>query len=111
MWSAIGLSIMLAIGYDGFVELLTGANEMDKHFQTAPFAQNMPVIMGLLSVWYSTYMGAEGYAVLPYDQYLKRLPAYLQQLDMESNGKNVPIFCTFVIAFPRIVQYLIVKTR
>ena len=89
MWSAIGLSIMLAIGYDGFVELLTGAYEMDKHFQSAPFAENMPVILGLLSVWYSTYLRAEGYAVLPYDQYLRRLPAYLQQLDMESNGKNV----------------------
>ena len=89
MWSAIGLSIMLAIGYDGFVELLTGAYEMDKHFQTAPFAENMPVIMGLLNVWYSTYLGAEGHAVLPYDQYLRRLPAYLQQLDMESNGKSV----------------------
>lgn len=89
MWSAIGLSIMLAIGYDGFVELLTGAYEMDKHFYTAPFRENIPVIMGLLSVWYSTYMGSESYAVLPYDQYLKRLPAYLQQLDMESNGKSV----------------------
>ncbi|MBQ7412770.1 MAG: glucose-6-phosphate isomerase [Alphaproteobacteria bacterium] len=89
MWSAIGLSIMLAIGYDQFIELLTGAYEMDRHFQTAPFDKNMPVIMGLLSVWYSTYLKAEGYAVLPYDQYLKRLPAYLQQLDMESNGKSV----------------------
>ena len=89
MWSAIGLSIMLAIGYDGFIELLTGANEMDKHFKNTDFRYNMPVIMGLLSVWYSTYMDAEGYAVLPYDQYLRRLPAYLQQLDMESNGKGV----------------------
>lgn len=89
MWSAIGLSIMLAIGYNGFTDLLTGAYEMDKHFQTAPLRQNMPVIMGLLSVWYSTYLGCEGYAVLPYDQYLRRLPAYLQQLDMESNGKSV----------------------
>jgi len=89
LWSAIGLSLMIAIGYDQFVELLTGAFEMDKHFQTADFTQNMPVIMGLLEVWYSTYMGAESHAVLPYDQYLRRLPAYLQQLDMESNGKGV----------------------
>ena len=89
VWSAIGLSVMLAIGYEGFVEFLTGAYEMERHFQTAPFAQNMPVILGLLSVWYSSYLGCEGYAVLPYDQYLRRLPAYLQQLDMESNGKGV----------------------
>lgn len=88
LWSAIGLSVMLAIGYEGFIDLLTGAYEVDKHFQTTPFNQNIPVIMGLLSVWYSTYLGCEGYAVLPYDQYLKRLPAYLQQLDMESNGKS-----------------------
>ena len=89
LWSAIGLSLMIAIGYDQFVELLTGAFEMDKHFQTADFKHNMPVIMGLLEVWYSTYMNAESHAVLPYDQYLRRLPAYLQQLDMESNGKGV----------------------
>ena len=89
VWSAIGLSVMLAIGYDGFVEMLTGAFEVDKHFQTSDFRHNIPVIMGLLAVWYSTYMGAESTAVLPYDQYLRRLPAYLQQLDMESNGKGV----------------------
>jgi len=89
LWSAIGLSLMIAIGYDGFIELLTGAFEMDKHFQTADFKHNMPVIMGLLEVWYSTYLNAESHAVLPYDQYLKRLPAYLQQLEMESNGKSV----------------------
>ena len=89
LWSAIGLSVMIAIGYEGFTELLTGAYEMDKHFQNADFRHNMPVIMGLLEVWYSTYMNAESHAVLPYDQYLKRLPAYLQQLEMESNGKGV----------------------
>lgn len=89
MWSAIGLSIMLSIGYENFMDMLSGAYEMDKHFQQAPLDKNIPVIMGLLSVWYASYLGAEGYAVLPYDQYLKRLPAYLQQLDMESNGKGV----------------------
>lgn len=89
LWSAIGLSLMLSIGYDRFIEMLTGAYEMDMHFLNTPLEKNMPVIMGLLAVWYSTYMGAEGYAVLPYDQYLRRLPAYLQQLDMESNGKGV----------------------
>lgn len=88
LWSAIGLSLMLAIGYDRFIEMLTGAYEMDMHFLNTPFDKNIPVIMGLLSVWYSTYMNAEGYAILPYDQYLHRLPAYLQQLDMESNGKS-----------------------
>lgn len=89
LWSAIGLSLMLAIGYDRFIEMLTGAYEMDMHFLNTPFDKNIPVIMGLLTVWYSTYMDAEGYAILPYDQYLRRLPAYLQQLDMESNGKSV----------------------
>lgn len=89
MWSAIGLSIMLSIGYDRFIEMLTGAYEMDIHFKSAPFDQNLPVIMGLLGIWYADYLGAESYAVLPYDQYLHRLPAYLQQLDMESNGKGV----------------------
>ena len=89
LWSAIGLSLMIGIGYDHFIEMLTGAYEMDMHFKTAPFDKNMPVIMGLLGVWYTTYMGAESYAVLPYDQYLSRLSAYLQQLDMESNGKSV----------------------
>ncbi len=89
LWSAIGLSLMIGVGYDNFALMLTGAYEMDEHFRTAPFEENMPVIMGLLSVWYSTYMGAESYAVLPYNQYLGRFPAYLQQLDMESNGKGV----------------------
>lgn len=89
MWSAIGLSIMLSIGYDGFIDMLTGAFEMDNHFRYTPFDKNLPVIMGLLGVWYADYLDAESIAVLPYDQYLHRLPAYLQQLDMESNGKGV----------------------
>lgn len=89
LWSAIGLSIAIAVGYDNFVELLTGGFEMDKHFRNAPLAKNIPVILGVLGVWYHNFFGAEAYAVLPYDQYLHRLPAYLQQADMESNGKGV----------------------
>lgn len=89
MWSAIGLSLMIAIGYDNFIELLTGAFEMDEHFCSAPFEQNIPVILALLGIWYHVFFKAETYAVLPYYQYLHRLPAYLQQLDMESNGKGV----------------------
>ncbi len=89
MWSAIGLSIMLGIGYDAFCEMLTGAYEMDMHFLNTPPQKNLPVIMGLLGIWYTTYLGAESYAVLPYNQYLHYLPSYLQQLDMESNGKGV----------------------
>lgn len=89
MWSAIGISIMLSIGYEGFCDMLTGAYEMDMHFLNTPIRQNLPVILGLLGIWYTTYLGAESYAVLPYDQYLNRLPLYLQQLDMESNGKSV----------------------
>ncbi len=88
MWSAIGLSIMLSIGYDRFIEMLEGAFEMDEHFKTAPIEQNIPMIMGLLGIWYHVFYKAETYAVLPYYQYLHRLPAYLQQLDMESNGKS-----------------------
>lgn len=89
MWSAIGLSLMIGIGYDNFVQLLSGAHAMDNHFKSADFTENLPVILGLIGAWYAGYMGAESYAVLPYDQYLNRLPAYLQQLDMESNGKGV----------------------
>ncbi|HXF99412.1 MAG TPA: glucose-6-phosphate isomerase [Bacteroidota bacterium] len=89
LWSAIGLSIAIAIGFDNFENLLTGAFEMDEHFRTAPLERNMPVILALLGIWYRNFFGAESYAVLPYDQYLHRLPAYLQQLDMESNGKSV----------------------
>ena len=89
MWSAIGLSIMLAVGYDNFIQMLEGAYEMDEHFKLAPLDKNIPTIMGLLGIWYHQFYNAETYAVLPYYQYLHRLPAYLQQLDMESNGKAV----------------------
>jgi glucose-6-phosphate isomerase len=89
MGSAIGLSTMLAIGPEGFRALLAGFHEMDEHFRTAPLARNLPVLMGLLAVWYGDFFGAQSVAVLPYDQYLKRFPAYLQQLTMESNGKRV----------------------
>jgi glucose-6-phosphate isomerase len=89
MDSAIGLSTMLAIGPDHFRSMLHGFHEMDEHFHTAPFAQNLPVLMGLLGIWYTDFFGAQTVAVLPYEQYLKRFPAYLQQLTMESNGKQV----------------------
>lgn len=89
LWSAIGLSIAIAVGFDRFTELLEGGYEMDEHFRSAPLAKNIPVILGVLGVWYHNFFGAEAYAVLPYDQYLHRLPAYLQQADMESNGKGV----------------------
>ena len=89
MDSAIGLSTMLAIGPDNFRAMLGGFHEMDEHFRTAPFEQNLPVLLGLLAVWYNDFFGAETVAVLPYEQYLKRFPAYLQQLTMESNGKHV----------------------
>jgi glucose-6-phosphate isomerase len=91
MDSAIGLSTMIAIGPENFRSLLAGFHAMDEHFRTAPFDRNLPVIMGLLAVWYSDFFGAETSAVLPYDQYLKRFPAYLQQLTMESNGKSVTL--------------------
>ena len=91
MDSAIGLSTMLAIGSENFRSLLAGFHAMDEHFRTAPFERNLPAIMGLLAVWYSDFFGAETIAVLPYDQYLKRFPAYLQQLTMESNGKSVTV--------------------
>jgi len=89
MDSAIGLSTMLAIGPDNFRAMLEGFHEMDEHFRTAPFERNLPVLMGLLSLWYNDFFGAQTVAVLPYEQYLKRFPAYLQQLTMESNGKHV----------------------
>ncbi|MDJ0788602.1 MAG: glucose-6-phosphate isomerase [Myxococcota bacterium] len=85
--SAVGLSLMLAIGPAGFRELLQGFHSMDEHFRTAPFEDNLPVWLGLLAVWYGSFLGAEAHAVLPYDHSLRRFPAYLQQLDMESNGK------------------------
>ena len=91
MDSAIGLSTMIAIGPQNFREMLDGFHEMDVHFRTAPFDKNIPVIMGLLSIWYSDFFGAQTVAVLPYEQYLKRFPAYLQQLTMESNGKYVTL--------------------
>ena len=89
LWSAIGLSIVLSIGYDNFEKLLKGANETDVHFQTAEFSQNIPILMALLGIWYRNFAGASSYAVLPYSQYLERVSAYLQQTDMESNGKFV----------------------
>jgi glucose-6-phosphate isomerase len=89
MDSAIGLSTMLAIGPDSFGAMLGGFHEMDEHFRTAPLERNLPVLMGLLAVWYNNFFGAQTVAVLPYEQYLKRFPAYLQQLTMESNGKHV----------------------
>ena len=91
MESAIGLSTMLAIGPDHFRAMLDGFHEMDEHFRTAPFAQNLPVLMGLLGIWNTNFLGAQTVAVLPYEQYLKRFPAYLQQLTMESNGKHVTL--------------------
>ena len=91
MDSAIGLSTMIAIGPQNFRAMLDGFHEMDKHFRTAPFERNLPVLMGLLSIWYNDFFGSQTVAVLPYEQYLKRFPAYLQQLTMESNGKHVTL--------------------
>src|SRR4029077_12168725 len=84
-----GLSIAIAIGMDNFEEMLSGAYAMDEHFRTTPLEKNLPVILGLLGVWYANFFGAETHAILPYDQYLHRFPAYFQQGDMESNGKGV----------------------
>jgi glucose-6-phosphate isomerase len=89
LWSAIGLPIALAIGMDHFKELLAGAHDVDLHFKTTPFERNIPVVMGLLGVWYTNFFGAHSHAILPYDQYLHRFAAYFQQGDMESNGKGV----------------------
>ena len=91
MGSAVGLSTMLAIGAENFRAMLAGFHAMDRHFRSAPFEQNLPVLMGLLAVWNSNFLGAQTVAVLPYEQYLKRFPAYLQQLTMESNGKHVSL--------------------
>ena len=91
LWSAIGLSIALAVGMDRFEELLDGAHAVDEHFRMAPLEENIPVVMALLGVWYVNFFGAESHAVLPYEQYLSRFPAYLQQGDMESNGKRVTL--------------------
>ena len=89
LWSAIGLSIVLAVGMDNFEALLSGAHQVDQHFRTTPFEQNIPVVMALLGIWYNNFFGAQTQAILPYDQYLSRFPAYFQQGDMESNGKRV----------------------
>ncbi|MDD3586507.1 MAG: glucose-6-phosphate isomerase [Thermoguttaceae bacterium] len=91
LWSAIGTSIALAVGFENFVELLTGAHEIDQHFRTAKFEENIPVIMAMLGIWYNNFFGAQTYAILPYDQYMERFPAFIQQGDMESNGKSVDI--------------------
>jgi glucose-6-phosphate isomerase len=89
--SAIGLSLMVAIGPEAFRRMLAGFHAMDEHFRTAPFERNLPVLLALIGIWYNDFLGAETHAILPYDQYLGRLPAYLQQLDMESNGKSVDL--------------------
>jgi glucose-6-phosphate isomerase len=91
MDSAIGLSTMIAIGSEDFRAMLDGFHQMDEHFRTAPFERNLPVLMGILGLWYNNFFGAQTMAVLPYEQYLKRFPAYLQQLTMESNGKHVTL--------------------
>jgi glucose-6-phosphate isomerase len=88
LWSAIGLSIACYIGYENFAELLQGAFEMDQHFKTAPFESNIPVILALIGIWYNNFFGAQTEAILPYDQYMHRFPAYFQQGNMESNGKS-----------------------
>ncbi|MDH3636939.1 MAG: glucose-6-phosphate isomerase [Gammaproteobacteria bacterium] len=89
LWSAIGLPIVLAIGKDRFAELLAGAHSMDRHFKSADLDVNMPILMGMLGIWYRNFFASDSHVIAPYDQYLRRLPAYLQQLDMESNGKSV----------------------
>ena len=89
LWSAIGLSIACYIGFSNFEQLLAGAHDMDKHFRTTPFEKNIPVVLGLLGIWYNNFHGAQSHAILPYDQYLHRFAAYFQQGDMESNGKSV----------------------
>lgn len=91
MWSAIGLIIAIAVGYKNFARMLEGANAMDKHFAETPFERNIPVILALIGIWYNNFYGIHRYAVIPYDQYLQYLPSYLQQLDMESNGKSVSL--------------------
>ena len=98
MDSAIGLSTMLAVGPERFGEMLAGFHDMDEHFRTAPFERNLPVLMGMLAVWYRNFFGAQTVGVMPYEQYLKRFPAYLQQLTMESNGKHVTLDGTAVDA-------------
>ena len=89
--SAIGLSLMIAIGHEQFGEMLAGFHSIDEHFRTAPFEQNLPVLLGLIGIWYDDFLGAQTQAILPYSQYLARFPSYLQQLDMESDGKSVDL--------------------
>ena len=89
LWSAVGLSTALYIGMDNFEALLEGAHEMDEHFRTAPLEENIPVILAMLGIWYNNFFDADSHALLPYDQYMHRFSAYVQQLDMESNGKQV----------------------
>src|SRR5205807_3458347 len=89
--SAVGLALVISIGIERFRDMLSGFHAMDVHFRTAPFDQNLPVLLGLIGVWYINFFGAETQAVLPYSQYLAQFPAYLQQLDMESNGKSVTL--------------------
>ena len=89
LWSAVGLTISLAVGYDNFNQLLKGANKMDTHFKTTPFEQNIPVVLALLSIWHNNFFGAETEALIPYTQYLQKLAPYLQQGIMESNGKSI----------------------
>ena len=89
MWSAVGLSIAIAIGMDNFEAMLEGAHTMDEHFRTAPLSENLPVILALLGVWYNNFFAAQSLAILPYEQHLQRLPAYIQQTDMESNSKRI----------------------
>jgi glucose-6-phosphate isomerase len=91
LWLSIGLSIALSIGYDRFIELLEAAHSMDQHFQKAPLDQNMPVILALIGIWYINLQSAETHAIIPYDQAMHQFPSFLQQLDMESNGKSVDI--------------------
>jgi glucose-6-phosphate isomerase len=91
MESAIGLSTMLAIGPENFMAMLSGSHEIDEHFRSSPFERNLPVLLGLISIWYNNFFGAQTVGVFPYEQYLKRFPAYLQQLAMESNGKHVTV--------------------
>ncbi|MCB0428450.1 MAG: glucose-6-phosphate isomerase, partial [Mangrovimonas sp.] len=89
LWSAVGLSISLSVGYENFEHLLSGANKMDDHFRTTPFETNIPVVLALLSVWYNNFFGAETEAIIPYSQYLNQFATYLQQGIMESNGKTI----------------------
>jgi len=95
LWSAVGTTIALSVGMENFEELLLGAHEMDNHFRTAPFAENMPVLLALLGIWYNNFFGSQTIAILPYDQYLHRFAAYLQQGDMESNGKSCTLKGTY----------------